>query len=137
MTRRLSRPAAVLALLALLLAQPASAGANAVPGPAPISHAGPLRPLATSKPPGGHDFTVDCSAGIGSEGFRLDDPILAPGDPGGADHLHMFFGNLAVNADTTNNELVHGTSACENGGTDHSGYWIPRCTSWTRRRCNR
>jgi hypothetical protein len=54
-----------------------------------------------------------------------DDPIVHPGRPG-ATHLHMFFGNDAVDATSDYQSLrEHGDSTCQGGPVNRSGYWIP------------
>ena len=57
--------------------------------------------------------------------FAYDDPIVFPGQPGRS-HLHMFFGNTAVDANTTTNSLVNsGGSSCNGFELNRSGYWTP------------
>jgi hypothetical protein len=55
-----------------------------------------------------------------------DDPIVFPGQPGRS-HLHAFFGNGSVDADTTSSSLVDAASSCHNGmgEVDKAGYWVP------------
>jgi hypothetical protein len=55
-----------------------------------------------------------------------DDPIVFPGQPGRS-HLHAFFGNGSVDADTTTRSLVDAASSCHNGmgEVDKTGYWVP------------
>jgi hypothetical protein len=55
-----------------------------------------------------------------------DDPIVFPGQPGRS-HLHAFFGNGSVDADTTTRSLVDAASSCHNGmgEVDKAGYWVP------------
>ena len=57
--------------------------------------------------------------------FAYDDPIVFPGQPGRS-HLHMFFGNTAVDADTTAAELLnHGGGTCNGFELNRSAYWVP------------
>jgi hypothetical protein len=57
--------------------------------------------------------------------FAYDDPIVKPGQPG-ASHLHMFFGNTAVNANTTADSLMNsGGGSCQGFELNRSGYWTP------------
>lgn len=53
-----------------------------------------------------------------------DDPIMAPGRPGGAPHLHDFAGNTTTNADSTYTSLRAGPSNCELPA-DTAAYWAP------------
>lgn len=71
----------------------------------------------------------EAHAGVGSS-FNLncaftrqlpDDPIVYPGQPG-ASHLHDFFGNRTITADSSS-PLPNSTS-CQNA-KDPSGYWAP------------
>lgn len=53
-----------------------------------------------------------------------DDPIVAPGLPG-ASHMHSFFGNRTVDAQTTAEDLLmFAATTCE-PAQDHSSYWVP------------
>jgi hypothetical protein len=66
-------------------------------------------------------FRTQCSLAK----FAFDDPIVYPGQPG-ASHLHMFFGNTAVNAFSTPQSLVSsGNSTCKGGTLNRTAYWIP------------
>ena len=57
--------------------------------------------------------------------MRYDDPIVAPGQPG-ASHLHAFFGNTAINANTTPGTVATtGNSTCEGGTANRTAYWAP------------
>jgi hypothetical protein len=57
--------------------------------------------------------------------FAADDPIVYPGQPGRS-HLHMFFGNTAVDAFTTTRDLVDsGGGTCNGFELNRSGYWTP------------
>ncbi len=54
-----------------------------------------------------------------------DDPILAPGVPGGS-HPHLFFGNEGANASSTASSLRNsGASTCHGGIKNRSAYWVP------------
>jgi hypothetical protein len=52
-----------------------------------------------------------------------DDPIIHPGRPG-ASHLHVFFGNTQVRAESTYEELLGQRSSCEQP-LDTASYWVP------------
>lgn len=57
--------------------------------------------------------------------FGNDDPIVLPGQAGRA-HLHMFFGNTAVDAFTSADSLLNrGGSTCNGFELNRSGYWTP------------
>jgi hypothetical protein len=57
--------------------------------------------------------------------FSFDDPIVHPGQPGKA-HLHMFFGNAGVNANSTAQSIATtGGSTCNGGTLNRSAYWVP------------
>jgi hypothetical protein len=65
------------------------------------------------------EFLADCPFS-----HRLpDDPIVAPGLPGGS-HMHSFFGATSTNAHTNLNSLQAGRSNC-NPSVDLSSYWVP------------
>lgn len=55
-----------------------------------------------------------------------DDPIVFPAQPGRS-HLHDFFGNISVNANTTTSSLVRAASSCLKGmdEPDRAAYWTP------------
>ncbi len=59
-----------------------------------------------------------------------DDPIVFPGQPG-MSHLHTFFGNATINANTK--ETVGGASTCHGGSANSTGYWIPSMIDGTGR----
>ena len=70
--------------------------------------------------PGGN-FRMACAYSH----FSYDDPIVFPGQPGKS-HLHMFFGNTAVDAHTTTDSLVNsGGGSCNGFELNRSGYWTP------------
>ena len=52
-----------------------------------------------------------------------DDPIVYPNDAG-ASHLHVFFGNVASNADATLDSLLGQGTTCEQQ-QDTASYWAP------------
>jgi hypothetical protein len=62
-----------------------------------------------------------------------DDPIVFPGQPGRS-HLHDFFGNASVDADTTTGSLVDASSSCLKGMSevDKAGYWTPALINGAR-----
>ena len=64
-------------------------------------------------------FVVTC----GFSHAAPDDPIVSPGKPGES-HLHVFFGNTEVDADTTTDDLVGGDTTCDHRD-DTAAYWAP------------
>jgi hypothetical protein len=57
--------------------------------------------------------------------LAFDDPIVFPGQPGRS-HLHMFFGNALVTANTTSRNIRSQCRSGAAGGTANcSGYWMP------------
>jgi Domain of unknown function (DUF1996) len=67
-------------------------------------------------------FSVKCNITHSA----ADDPIVFPGLRGRS-HLHDFFGNVSVNANTTTSSLVQAASSCLKGmgEVDKAGYWTP------------
>ncbi len=53
----------------------------------------------------------------------MDDPIVAPGQPG-ASHSHDFFGNRTVDAFSTVDSMLEGATTCR-VPSDTAGYWTP------------
>jgi Domain of unknown function (DUF1996) len=53
----------------------------------------------------------------------MDDPIVAPGQPG-ASHLHDFFGNTTTDASSTLDSLLRGSTTCR-APSDTAAYWTP------------
>lgn len=67
------------------------------------------------------EFRVACNFSH----MLFDDPIVKPGQSG-ASHLHTFFGNSQTDANSTNASLVaSGSSSCDGGIMNRSGYWVP------------
>jgi hypothetical protein len=74
------------------------------------------------------------SASDGTGAFRtvcefshmaFDDPIVFPGQPGRS-HLHAFFGNTGIGANSTPASIANtGNSTCRGGTINRSGYWVP------------
>jgi Domain of unknown function (DUF1996) len=57
--------------------------------------------------------------------FAFDDPLVYPGQPGRA-HLHVFFGNTGLNANSTPDSVRNsGGSTCRGGIVNRSAYWAP------------
>jgi len=57
--------------------------------------------------------------------MAFDDPIVFPGQPGRS-HLHAFFGNTGVGANSTAASIANtGNSTCRGGTINRSGYWVP------------
>ena len=91
------------------------APADLPPTPSPPPPAG----LPTTPSNHGPFFQLICTPGP-----RLhDDPIVFPGRPG-ASHEHQFFGNLAVDANATYEDLRAAPTTCADSA-DHASYWVP------------
>jgi hypothetical protein len=57
--------------------------------------------------------------------LSYDDPIVYPGQPGKS-HLHTFFGNTQIDANSTYQSLLAtGDSTCDGGPVNRTGYWVP------------
>ncbi len=57
--------------------------------------------------------------------FQFNDPIVYPGRANAA-HLHIFLGNTAIDANSTNASLASsGNSTCRGGTLNRSSYWAP------------
>jgi hypothetical protein len=57
--------------------------------------------------------------------MAFDDPIVFPGQPGKS-HLHMFFGNTGINANSTAASIKStGNGTCKGGTLNRTGYWTP------------
>ncbi|MFI2665019.1 DUF1996 domain-containing protein [Micromonospora carbonacea] len=67
-------------------------------------------------------FTVDCGTNRNGK-FSPDNPVAQPGIRNGAEHLHDFVGNLAIDADTPDAVLAASGTTCRNG--DRSSYFWP------------
>jgi hypothetical protein len=82
--------------------------------------------------PGGGCSGTACTTGEGANrflcafaGMRFDDPIVYPGQAG-ASHLHQFFGNTDITANTTSSTVgTTGNSTCSGGTANRTGYWTP------------
>lgn len=80
----------------------------------------PISPTTNGRSPQGQ-FRIQCQPSH----FSTEDPIVFPGEPGSG-HLHMFFGNLLADADSTGNSLLEaGASTCQGGELNRSAYWMP------------
>ena len=68
----------------------------------------------------GASFRVSCAPAV----VDAVDPIVMPGHAG-MSHFHQFFGNLAIDENTTAASLrAEPATSCRNGA-DSSGYWVP------------
>ncbi len=57
--------------------------------------------------------------------MSFNDPIVHPGKEG-ASHLHVFFGNTAVDHSSTSESIrTSGNSTCAGGTLNRTGYWAP------------
>lgn len=71
--------------------------------------------------PEGGQFRIACEFSH----FAYDDPLVFPFQPGAA-HLHMFFGNTHVNANSTYDTLLNsGSSTCNGQELNRTAYWVP------------
>lgn len=92
--------------------------------------------------PDNPDADPDYVDGIGA--FRIlcayshmekDDPLLYPGVSGGS-HAHVFVGNTGTDADSTASSILNsGSSTCDGGIANRSGYWAPCAYSLTDMTC--
>jgi hypothetical protein len=110
--RRL-RLAALLSALALLVAASSLVVTAEATASSPRNASPPVPLVAVA------EFLADCPYSHGLP----DDPIVAPGLPGGS-HMHSFFGATSTNAFTNLNSLQNGVSNC-NPRIDLSSYWVP------------
>jgi hypothetical protein len=70
---------------------------------------------------GSGSFRTTCSLSK----YAFDDPIVYPGQRG-ASHLHVFFGNTAVDATSTPQSIAgSGNSTCRGGTLNRTAYWAP------------
>ena len=66
-------------------------------------------------------FRINCSLSH----MNFDDPLVFPGQVR-ATHLHAFYGNTGVNANSTNTSINgSGNSTCTGGTENRSAYWAP------------
>ena len=57
--------------------------------------------------------------------MAFNDPIVYPGKQGAA-HLHTFFGNTAIDHNSTQQSIeTSGNSTCTGGTANRTGYWVP------------
>jgi hypothetical protein len=97
-----------------------TAGASAALGSF-VAEGGPIPQYMGDIHQGEGAFRTACEAGQ----LLHDDPIVHPGRPGAA-HLHQFFGNLAIDASSDSASILNtGSSTCDGGPINRSGYWIP------------
>lgn len=72
-------------------------------------------------------FVVECRL----DRLLADDPIVLPNRPG-ASHLHQFFGAVGVTAGSTTDELLGGSTTCDQPA-DTASYWTPTLIGADRR----
>lgn len=101
----------VLSVVALAACSTADPGAL-------VSGAAPDRVLTGPQGAVGQ-FVVECEF----DRFLADDPIVSPDRPGGS-HLHQFFGAVGVSVDSSYDDLVAGSTTCEQR-SDTASYWTP------------
>jgi hypothetical protein len=116
----------ILAVAAALLAACSNAGDDSASGSTEHHHVHtdvtslgqPDHPIAG--PQGAvPQFVVECLF----DHAAMDDPIVYPGQPG-ASHLHVFFGNVGVDADTRVDSLSAHDTTCDQK-MDKAAYWAP------------
>lgn len=101
------------ALVALALAAVACGGSESSTSSDPDpSRRGPQGRVA--------QFVVQCELSH----LAFDDPLVLPGNPGKS-HLHMFFGNRAVDSDPTYNTRVLSADTTCDQRRDTASYWAP------------
>jgi len=123
---------------------PAPAPAAPAPAPSPATPSGSTTTVNASLLPaaagGSPDRRINNSGEMpyrdsdGMGAFRtvcqyshmnFDDPLVYPGQPGRA-HLHVFFGNTGVNANSTPESIrTTGNGSCRGGTVNRSAYWAP------------
>lgn len=92
-----------------------------------IAQIGPAGIPPTNPAPYAGAFRIACEFSHMSN----DDPIVFPGVPN-ATHHHTFFGNHAITAYTTmENIRLSGNSTCAGGILNRSGYWMPSLIDMT------
>ncbi|MBC7957743.1 MAG: DUF1996 domain-containing protein [Cytophagales bacterium] len=84
-----------------------------------------MRVRATTQQPGAGDGTGSFRVICDFSHMAFNDPLIYPGQ-GGRSHLHAFFGNTGVNANSTAESIANsGASTCHGGVANRSAYWIP------------
>ena len=106
---------------------PGMSGLNPTVLTIPVGSAGATGPrsaASTSSPyrnDGSGSFRIICTLAK----YDFMDPIVNPGQPNSS-HLHMFFGNAAINPYSTPDQIANsGGSTCMGGTLNRSAYWIP------------
>jgi len=80
---------------------------------------------ATSEQPAGSDGTGAFRNECTFSHMSFNDPIVFPGQPGKS-HLHAYFGNTAIDAQSTPESVRNsGNSTCRGGIANRTGYWVP------------
>jgi len=103
---------------AVLVGVTALAGCGDAESSRPQSGAAPDQPLQGPQGAVGQ-FAVECPWSHSS----FDDPIVHPGHAG-ASHRHDFFGNTTTAADSTYDDLLGGSTTCDQR-LDTASYWAP------------
>lgn len=98
-----------------------------LPASRPGSSTSKIEPLfrgeSIERPSG--DSTGNFRTFCGYSHFNYDDSIVLPGRPG-ASHLHVYFGNVNSNANSTADSIASsGNSTCQGGIANRSSYWVP------------
>lgn len=95
-----------------------------IPPPA-IGHSAARIRRATDAPRKNADGTGQFRVTCEFSHMNYDDPIVYAGKQG-ASHLHVFFGNTAVNYASTQSSIERvGNSTCGGGTANRTGYWVP------------
>lgn len=83
------------------------------------------RVTPTSERPSASDGTGNFRTVCDFSHMAFDDPIVFPNQPGRS-HLHAFFGNTALNGNSTAASVAtSGNSTCRGGILNRSAYWVP------------
>ena len=81
----------------------------------------PYHPKPTQNTDGTGQFRITCTFSH----MSFNDPIVYPGKQGAA-HLHAFFGNTAIDHNSTQKSIEEtGNSTCTGGTANRTGYWVP------------
>lgn len=79
----------------------------------------------TTDTPRASDGTGAFRTMCGFSHMNFDDPLVYPAQPGAA-HLHVFFGNTGVDANSNESSIAtSGNSTCRGGIANRTGYWVP------------
>lgn len=96
-----------------------------IPAPEPGSSIARIRPETRLFPKENADGTGQFRFTCTFSHMSFDDPIVHPGKKGAA-HLHVFFGNTAVDHNSDEKSVqTSGDSTCAGGTANRTAYWVP------------